>query len=78
MSKRKVIHIVPTQDKKDWGVKNQGSQRLSRKFSNKQDAIDYGRSQAKNAPKGQLKIHGKDGKIQREYTYGKDPYPPKG
>jgi len=78
MGKRKAIHVVPTEGEKDWGVRSEGSPRLIKKFSNKQDAIDYGREIAKKASLGQLKIHDKKGKFQTEYTYGRDPYPPKG
>ena len=77
MSKRKVFHITP--DEKDgWNVKKEDSQRASKNFKNKKNAINYRRQKAKQSPPGQLKIHKKDGKIQTEYTYRKDPYPPKG
>jgi hypothetical protein len=33
---------------------------------------------AKSFPKAQGVIHKQNGKIQTEYTYGSDPYPPKG
>lgn len=42
------------------------------------DAVGRGKGQAKSGSLGQIKIHGQNGKIQTEYTYGKDPYPPEG
>lgn len=32
----------------------------------------------KNNPDTQVVVHGLDGRIKTEYTYGNDPYPPKG
>jgi len=34
MGKSKVIHIVPIKGRKDWGFKRQGSQIMSKTFSN--------------------------------------------
>ena len=76
MSKREVIHVVPS--KKGWSVKKEGSSRSIKNFERKEDAVDFGREKAKSVDLGQLKIHKSDGKIQTEHTYGKDPYPPKG
>ena len=77
MPKRKVVYVSPTGNG-DWNVKGQGAQRALKKFENKSDAVDFGRKVAKNADLGQLKIQKKDGTIQTEYTYGKDPFPPEG
>ena len=76
MGKRQKYHVVPTP--KGWGVKSEGSSRNIKNFDNKDAAVDFGRDQAKNQDLGQLVIHKKDGKIQTEHTYKKDPYPPKG
>ena len=77
MSKRKVYHVTPTSGG-GWDVQKQGGQRPSGHFDTKDQAIDRGRELAKAGELGQLKIHKKNGTIQNEYTYGKDPYPPKG
>jgi hypothetical protein len=77
MPKRKVVYVSPS-DKAKWSVKNEGAQRTLRNFGNKKDAVDFGRQMAKNADLGQLKIQRRDGTFQREYTYGKDPFPPEG
>ena len=68
--------MVPDGDK--WKVKGEKAERAVKTFDDKKDAVDFGREIAKNQPLGQLKIHKKDGTIQEERTYGKDPYPPKG
>ena len=77
MGKRKVVYVSPG-EKGTWKVKNQGAQRATRTFENKNDAVKYGRQIAKNADLGQLRIQKQDGKLQTEYTYGEDPYPPEG
>ena len=59
-------------------MKKEGGQKASGNFGTKQEAIQRGKGLAKSAPLGQIKIHGQNGKIQTEHTYGKDPYPPKG
>ena len=77
MAKRQVYHVTKKQGS-GWGVKKEGGQKASGNFSTKQKAVQRGRELAKNTPLGQIKIHGRNGKIQTEHTYGKDPYPPEG
>ena len=77
MAKRQVYHVTKNQGS-GWGVKKENAQRVSGKYDTKNEAIQRGKELAKNAPLGQIKIHGQDGKIQTEHTYGKDPYPPGG
>lgn len=77
MPKRKVYHVIPSPGR-GWDIKKEGGKRPSGHFDTKDPAIDRGRELAKSSGLGQLKIHKQDGKIQTEYTYGEDPYPPKG
>lgn len=76
MGTRKTYHV--TADGDDWRVKAEGAQRASGVRENKADAVDLARELAKNQDQGQVVVHRADGRIQTEYTYGKDPYPPKG
>jgi hypothetical protein len=76
MPKRERYHVTPDGDK--WKVQKEGAQRAVKIFDNKEDAVDFGIKTARNQPLGQLKIHKKDGTIQEERTYGKDPFPPRG
>lgn len=73
MAKRTTYHVTKN---KGGGrnVEKEGSQRASGNFDTKQQAIHWGKELAKGAPLGQIKIHGRDGKIQSEHAYGKDPY----
>jgi len=77
MAERKVYHVTKNQGT-GWDVKKEGGKKASANFDTKQEAVQRGRGLAKNAPLGQIKIHGQNGKIQTEHTYGKDPYPPEG
>ena len=77
MSNRKQVWVSPDGDG-GWNVKSQGAQRAAANYEDKADAIDKAKNIAKNAPLGQVIIQKMDGVIQTEYTYKKDPYPPKG
>jgi hypothetical protein len=76
MGKREKFHVAPDRDR--WKVQREGAKRPIKTFKNKKSAVDFGRKVTKNQPLGQLKIHKKNGTIQEERTYGKDPFPPKG
>lgn len=77
MSDRKRVWVSPD-GHGGWDVKTQGKSKAAANFDDKADAIDKAKDIAQNVPKGQVIIQKMDGKIQTEYTYGKDPYPPKG
>ena len=72
MSDRRTYDVCP--DGEDgWDVRRRGNDRATGNFENKDDAIDSARSHAKGGNEGQIVIRGRDGKIQREHTYGGDP-----
>ncbi len=75
MAKRTRYHITPRDD--GWSVSKEGASRSSGNYGKKDEAIEKGRDLARSS-QGELLIHGKDGKIQEERTYGRDPYPPSG
>ena len=72
---KKNQHVVPHAE--GWAVKGEGNNRATRVFPKQTEAIEFGRTIAQNQ-KAQLKVHSADGKIRTEYTYGKDPFPPRG
>lgn len=72
---KKHQHVVP--HNKGWGVRKEGNPRITKAFETQRAAIDFGRGAAKKDG-SELKIHGKDGKIRESWSYGNDPYPPKG
>ena len=74
--KRKIYHVVA--DENQWQVKLEGAERASANLNLKAEAVKTAAELAKNTGLGQVKIHGLDGKIQEEHTYGKDPRKYKG
>jgi hypothetical protein len=76
--KRDVYFVSPNSDRGGWDVKREGAERASKHFETKADAIGFGKQVAQKSDLGQLKIQKQDGKIQTEYTYGKDPRSSKG
>jgi len=77
MSNRKTYHVTPKSGG-GWNVKLENSSRASSSHNTKAEAIAKAKDLAKNQPLGQVVIHKKDSVIQTEYTYKKDPFPPKG
>ena len=77
MASRKTYHVT-ADDAGGWRVKAEGASRASSTHSKKADAVQSAKDFAKSQALGQVVIHGKDGRIQTEHTYGKDPCPPKG
>lgn len=65
-------HVTP-RDKGRWAVIKEGSKKAITIFENKQEAIKRAKELAKKANLGQIFIHGRNGRIQEEYTYGEDP-----
>lgn len=61
-----------------WGVKRASSFRLSRRCATKEEAVAVAKLLAMQNPLGQIVVHGRDGRIQYEHTYGWDPVRHKG
>lgn len=72
---RKSHHVVKN-PKGGWSVKRGGTSKASKVFDTQADAINYARDVSKNQG-SELIIHGKDGRIRRTASHGKDPHPPK-
>jgi hypothetical protein len=60
----------------EWQVRHDGSKLSGHAV--KTDAVSAGQTKAKANQPSQLVVHKQDGTIEYEYTYGDDPYPPKG
>ena len=73
MAKRKVYHVVPDAEGKTWKVKGEGSERAVSVHKKKEAAEKAAAKLAKKQPLGQVIIHGLDGKVLEEHTYGEDP-----
>lgn len=79
--KRQVFAVEPRDDER-WALQREKSQRASRVFENKREAVNEGarRGKAIEARGGLVELRIKDakGRIQDARTYGKDPRVTKG
>ena len=69
-------HVTPRSDGK-WQVIGAGNQKPSHVTPTQYTAIEKAREIAIHQ-KGEVVIHGKDGRFREKNSYGNDPYPPKG
>lgn len=68
-------HVVPRAE--GWAVRSEGNSRDTGRFSTQEEAIRVARRIARNG-RGELFIHGRDGRIRDRRSYGSDPHPPAG
>jgi hypothetical protein len=73
---RKVYHVVPDQKNHGWRIT--GGSRTVASGARKAPVVARARRLAKAHKLAQVVVHKRDGTIQTEYTYGGDPFPPKG
>lgn len=78
MAKDNNRHVVPDPDG-GWNVKKPGASRASSHHPTQADAIDRARQIVGNQGGGEVRIHGKDGRIRDSDTVppGNDPFPPR-
>lgn len=67
--------VVPRGDV--WALQRDGAQRATGLFPTQADAIERGREVAMNQ-QTELVIHRPNGQIREAWSYGNDPFPPKG
>ena len=77
MAKRQVYEVRFDKGSDKWAVAQHGGGQVST-HNTKATAIGRAKSLAKAAELGQVVIKKQDGRIQIEYTYGKDPRRTKG
>ena len=70
--------VVPTGDGR-WAVRKPDADRASGVFDRQSDAIARGREIVGHSGGGELRIHGRDGRIRDSDTIppGHDPFPPR-
>ena len=68
-------YVVRSGDR--WGVRGEGNSRLTGSFNTQREAIERARPIAQREG-GELRIQGADGKFREAWSYGCDPFPPKG
>ena len=71
---RSQYHVVPADE--GWGVEKDS--KVLSSHGTKDEAISAGRDKAKADQPSQLVVHTRDGKIETEFTYQDDPFPPAG
>lgn len=71
-------HVVPNPDG-GWDIKAPGATRRSGHADTQAAAVDRAREIVRNAGGGEVRIHGRDGRIRDSDTVppGNDPYPPR-
>ena len=72
---RQVFHVSP-EDGDKWRVEPEGGE-TGQVFEDKDEAFRHAKQMAQGA-EGQVIVHGRDGRIQYENTYGEDPRQRKG
>lgn len=60
-----------------WGVRGEGNSRLTARCDTQAEAISRGRDIAQNQA-AELRIQGTNGQFRESWSYGNDPFPPKG
>lgn len=60
-----------------WGVRGEGNSRLTARCDTQAEAIGIGREIAQNQG-SELRIQGQSGHFREAWSYGNDPFPPKG
>jgi hypothetical protein len=70
----KNIHVIPRSE--GWAVRSEGRDRITSSHNTQNDAIDAARNIARSK-RGEVVIHGRDGRIRERDSYRSDPLPPK-
>ncbi len=76
MTKRITYDVSPRGS--EWTVTKRGASRPTAVCDRKDDAIARAREAAKGFKESQVVVRKADGTIQSEWTYGTDPFPPRG
>jgi hypothetical protein len=60
-----------------WGVRGEGNSRLTAAYATQEAALARGREIAARE-QSELRIQGRDARFREAWSYGNDPFPPKG
>jgi len=71
--RRKVYHVSFDDEEEGWVLKAEGGRRLGGPYATKAEALADAKQGVQAAALGQIVVHGRDGKIQTEHTYRRDP-----
>jgi hypothetical protein len=73
MAGGRVVYDVEPRPGGDWAVQRRGTSRATEVTETKSRAIADARRLAQHHTLGQVVVRTRDGKIEREFTYGADP-----
>jgi Uncharacterized protein conserved in bacteria (DUF2188) len=71
--RRNVYHVSFDEKENGWILKAEGGRKVGGPYATKGEALADAKQGVKAVALGQIVIHGRDGKIQTEHTYGHDP-----
>ncbi len=72
MAERVAYHVVPGEHG-GWNVQQENSGQVMSSHRSKTEAILQGRDLARTHEYSLLVVHGRDGKPEKQYTYGRHP-----
>jgi|RhiMetdeSRZDD1v2_1073273.scaffolds.fasta_scaffold287645_2 hypothetical protein len=72
-TRRKVYHVSFDEKEEGWVLKLEGGRRVGGPYASKAEALADAKQGVQAVALGQIVVHGRDGKIQTEHTYGRDP-----
>ena len=72
-------HVSKDKQSGEWNIKKEGAKRLSDKADTQKEAEKIAKELSANSGGGEVRIHGRDGKIRDSDTVipGNDPNPPR-
>jgi hypothetical protein len=72
-------HVLKDKESGDWRIKKEGAERASEYADTQEEAEKIAKELSANSGGGEVRIHGRDGKIRDSDTVapGNDPFPPK-
>lgn len=76
--KSRVVYHVTMRDGKWVVTRERDHEGVFDSFETKDEAIERARTKARRQEPSQVIVHRADGAIETEFTYGSDPYPPRG
>jgi hypothetical protein len=77
-SNRTVYHVVPDARGDKWLVTREGADSTREVFSRKAEAVLTAKVRARKQEPSQVKVHGTDGDMEYENTYGRELEPTRG
>ena len=72
-SDRTVYHVVPDASGDQWVVSREDNDSFREEYRTKKEAVRAAKERARGEEPSQVKVHKRDGNLDYESTYGRDP-----